>query len=75
MREIEGLSDRSLFEHLLKPGERTPVFDSGSRILTAYGMHRIGFFYLHVGAEIAALKSAMGGNNAGAARSGTRCGV
>ena len=54
--EIEGLSDRSLFEHLLKPGERTPVFDSGSRILTAYGMHRIGFFYLHVGAEIARIE-------------------
>jgi hypothetical protein len=54
--EIEGLSDRSLFERLLKPGERTAVFDSGSRILTAYGPHRIVFFYLHVGAEIARIE-------------------
>lgn len=49
---IEGLNDRGLFEHLLKPGERTAVFDSQSHILTSYGQHRIGFFYLHVGAEI-----------------------
>ena len=50
--EIEGLNDRRLFEHLLRPGERTAVFDSHSRILTDYGVHRIVFFYLHVGTEI-----------------------
>ena len=50
--EIEGLSDRWLFEHLLQPGERTAVFESRSRILEDYGVHRISFFYLHVGAEI-----------------------
>jgi hypothetical protein len=54
--EIEGLSDRNLFARLLRPGERTPVFDSRSRILDAYGPHRIGFFYLHVGAEIARIE-------------------
>jgi hypothetical protein len=54
--EIEGLSDRSLFEPLLEPGERTPVFASSSRILNAYGAHRIGFFYLNVGAEIARIE-------------------
>lgn len=54
--EIEGLTDRSLFEGLLEPGQRTPVFDSGSRILDTYGSHRISFFYLHVGAEIARLE-------------------
>jgi NurA domain len=50
--EIEGLSDRRLFENLLQPGERTAVFESRSRILEHYGVHRIGFFYLHVGSEI-----------------------
>lgn len=49
---IEGLSDRRLFAGVLRPGERTQVFGSRSRILDAYGAHRIGFFYLHVGAEI-----------------------
>lgn len=50
--EIEGPSDRRLFETLLQPGERTAVFDSRSRILDAYGVHRIAFFYLHVGVEV-----------------------
>jgi NurA domain len=54
--EIDGLSDRSLFERLLQPGERTPVFTSASRILSAYGAHRIVFFYLHVGTEVARIE-------------------
>ncbi|MDH3599901.1 MAG: DNA double-strand break repair nuclease NurA, partial [Candidatus Tectomicrobia bacterium] len=37
---------------LLQPGERTQVFQSESRILESYGVHRIGFFYLHVGTEV-----------------------
>src|SRR5262249_11254214 len=41
-----------LFENLLQPGERTVVFESRSRILEHYGVHRIDFFYLHVGAEV-----------------------
>jgi hypothetical protein len=54
--EIEGLSDQSLFGRLLEPGERTPVFTSASRILESYGLHRVGFFYLNVGAEIARIE-------------------
>lgn len=54
--EIEGLNDRGLFEHLLQPGERTSVFGSQSHILESYGQHRIGFFYLHVGTEIARIE-------------------
>lgn len=50
--EIEGLSDRHLFDQRLKPGERSPVFDSKSHILEAYQAHRIQFFYLHAGSEI-----------------------
>jgi hypothetical protein len=54
--DIEDVNDRSLFAGLLQAGERTPIFDSGSRILDAYGLHRIGFFYLNVGAEIARIE-------------------
>lgn len=50
--EIDGLSDRRLFDQRLKPGERSPVFDSQSHILDAYDVHRIQFFYLNVGSEI-----------------------
>ncbi|PON16694.1 hypothetical protein C2W62_17075 [Candidatus Entotheonella serta] len=54
--EIEGLSDRRLFDQRLKPGQRSPVFDSESRILDAYDAHRIQFFYLNVGSEIARIE-------------------
>ena len=50
--EIEGLSDRRLFDPRLEPGERSPVFDSESRILDDYDRHRIQFFYLNVGSEV-----------------------
>ncbi len=50
---IEGVTDDLLFARLLKPGERSGVFRSQSRILNDYGPHRICFFYLHTGAEIA----------------------
>lgn len=50
---IEGVTDAQLFERLLKPGERSAVFASSSQILSEYGAHRIRFFYLHAGLEIA----------------------
>ena len=50
---IEGLTDRSLFSRVLKPGERSSVFESSSKILDFYGDHRIYFFYLNIGEEIA----------------------
>ena len=37
---------------ILKPGQRSPVFRSSSKILEAYGRHWIHFFYVHVGQEI-----------------------
>ncbi len=53
---IEGVADIHLFERLLKPGERSPVFWSSSQILAEYGEHKIGFFYLHAGLEIARIE-------------------
>jgi NurA-like 5'-3' nuclease len=40
----------------LAPGERSPLFASRSAIVSRYGPHRIQFFYLHVGAEIARIE-------------------
>ena len=51
--QIEGLTDRTLFARLLRAGERTQVFGSRSKILNKYGDHRVLFFYLNVGSEIA----------------------
>ena len=51
---IDGLLDRTLFGRILrKPGDRSALFRSGSEILNEYGPHRIWFFYLNVGFEIA----------------------
>jgi len=49
---VEGVSDAVLLRQLLKPGERTQVFQSTSKILAEYGDHTIYFFYLHAGSEI-----------------------
>ena len=49
---IDGVTDAILLHQVLKPGERTPIFRSSSKILEEYGPHHIHFFYLNVGAEI-----------------------
>ena len=49
---IEGVTDAALFWQILKPGERSRLFESASKILDDYGSHRIAFFYIHTGQEI-----------------------
>ena len=54
---IEGVYDRALFGRVLKnPGDRSVVFRSTSEILKEYGRHRIFFFYVNVGFEIARIE-------------------
>jgi hypothetical protein len=53
---LPGVPDRYLIEQIarLKPGERTSVFASDSRILQRYDDDlRICYFYLHTGHEVA----------------------
>lgn len=51
---IEGLLDRTLFGRILRaPGNRSALFRSTSEILKEYGPHRIYFFYVNTGSEIA----------------------
>ncbi|MBI1389218.1 MAG: hypothetical protein GC154_12295 [bacterium] len=47
------LTDTFLFAGWLKPGQRTPVFHSRSRIMKKYGSQSISYFFLHVGDEVA----------------------
>jgi hypothetical protein len=49
--------DRYLFAGLLAEGERSQVFASSSAILEKYREHRIHFFYLDVGGEIARVEA------------------
>ncbi|MBT5872177.1 MAG: DNA double-strand break repair nuclease NurA [Candidatus Latescibacteria bacterium] len=51
---VEGITDKALFERILRgAGERSVLFRSSSEILSEYGRHRIYFFYVNVGYEIA----------------------
>ena len=50
----ERITDEELFALILKPGERSAVFESAAKILESYpDTQKIGFFYLHTGFEIA----------------------
>lgn len=58
-RECYALStihDRELFSHLLKPGERSALFISPSRIQKRYGHHLVHFFYVKLENEVARLE-------------------
>ncbi|CCW35739.1 NurA domain-containing protein [Chthonomonas calidirosea] len=54
---VEVLTDADLFAARLRPGERSALFGSRSKVLQFYGkQQRIYFFYLHTGAEIARIE-------------------
>jgi hypothetical protein len=51
---VAGIRDRDLFMDLLADGERSALFISPSKVVKEhYGEHRIYFFYLKAGEEIA----------------------
>lgn len=49
----EGVRDADLFRERLGPGERSPLFLSRSRVLDYYEGHKVYFFYVDAGEEIA----------------------
>ena len=52
--DIAGITDGGLFDTLLDIGQRSAVFSSGSKYVQKYyGEHKISFFYLKAGDEIA----------------------
>jgi hypothetical protein len=54
---IAGIRDRELFMDILKPGERSALFTSGSRFVeTNYGRHQVYFFYIRADDEIARIE-------------------
>jgi len=55
--KIAGIQDRDLFDSFLKPGERSSLFINQSSVVREhYGIHRIYFFYLKAGEEIARIE-------------------
>lgn len=55
-RTLVWILDRQLFG-FLRAGERSDIFDSTSAILDRYGVHRIQFFYMEVGGEVARIEA------------------
>ena len=53
--ELAQLHDRDLFS-FLGTHQRSELFASSSQILEQYGEHRVDFFYLNVGGEIARIE-------------------
>jgi hypothetical protein len=54
---MAGVRDRDLFIDLLADGERSALFVSPSKIVAEhYGAHRVHFFYLRAGDEIARIE-------------------
>ncbi len=61
-RWLRPVRDRTLLESILQPGERSAIFESTSALLERYqdpdGVdHRILFFYVHTGREIARVEA------------------
>lgn len=48
--------DTTFFAHWLRPGQRSALFASQSRVLSAYGDQAIVFCYLHCGEEVARIE-------------------
>jgi len=53
---VAGVLDQQLFSDLLGEGERSAVFISPSKIQKQYGEHKVYFFYLKAGDEIARIE-------------------
>jgi len=54
---VAGVRDRDIFMELLEDGERSELFISPSKVVKEhYGDHRIHFFYVNVGDEIARIE-------------------
>jgi len=54
---VDSLLDTHLMEQLLKPGQRSPLFETASSIVQEYPVYAKPWFcYLHVGHEIARLE-------------------
>ena len=56
-QKIEPLRDATFWSHRLQPGQRSPLYRSGLRVLELYDeSQRIYFCYVHVGSEVARIE-------------------
>jgi hypothetical protein len=50
---VGGITDTDLFADLLAPGQRSQTYRSLAKVMDEYGEHRVHFFYVNVGQELA----------------------
>jgi hypothetical protein len=50
---VGGITDRDLFADLLAPGQRSQTYRSLAKVMDDYGEHRVHFWYVNVGQELA----------------------
>ena len=50
---VAGITDRDLFADLLAPGQRSQTYRSLAKVMDDYGEHRVHFWYVNVGQELA----------------------
>ena len=56
-QKIDPLRDATFWSHRLQPGQRSPLYRSGLRILELYDeSQRVYFCYVHVGSEVARIE-------------------
>ncbi len=56
-QKIDPLRDATFWSHRLQPGQRSPLYRSGLRVLELYDeSQRIYFCYVHVGSEVARIE-------------------
>ena len=56
-QKIDPLRDATFWSHLLQPGQRSPLYRSGLRVLELYDeSQRVYFCYVHVGSEVARIE-------------------
>lgn len=53
---LDALRDTSIWQQVLQPGQRGPLWRSYAPVLTLYGEHTIYFCHLHVGSEVIRLE-------------------
>ncbi len=56
-QKIDPLRDATFWSHRLQPGQRSPLYRSGLRVLELYDeSQRVYFCYVHVGSEVARIE-------------------
>lgn len=55
-RGLSPMADATLWQHILKEGERSPLMTNTQKLPSSLKEHELCFFYIHVGSEVARIE-------------------